>query len=57
MFELYQQDSKEASVAQFMLDPNQFNERAQKDTRLMREYMVTESIQQYRDYYETDGEE
>jgi hypothetical protein len=48
---------KEASVAQFMLDPAAFKPRAVEDTRVFREYMVKESVAQYRDYYESDGEE
>ncbi len=40
-----------------MLDPQNFKARAHDDTRVFREYMVKEAIQQYRDYYETDGEE
>jgi hypothetical protein len=57
LFSLYQQDMKEASVAQFMLDPASFKARAVDDTRVFREYMVTESLAQYRDYYESDNEE
>ena len=30
---------------------------AQEETRPFREYMVTEALQQYRDYYESDEEE
>lgn len=48
---------KESSVAQFMLDPASFKTRALDDTRVFREYMVKESLAQYKDYYETDGEE
>lgn len=48
---------KESSVAQFMLDPASLKNKAEQDTRVFREYMVKESLQQYRDYYETDGEE
>jgi hypothetical protein len=57
LFDLYQQDAKESSIAQFMVDPTKSNLKAQEDTRMMREYMVNESLQQYRDYYETDAEE
>ncbi len=57
LFALYKQDMKEASVAQFMLDPAAFKPRAVEDTRVFREYMVKESLAQYRDYYESDGEE
>ena len=57
LFSLYQQDMKEASFAQFALDPASFKPRAVEDTRVFREYMIKESIAQYRDYYESDGEE
>lgn len=57
LFDLYQQDSKESSIPQYMLDPSKTNFRAQEDTRIMREYMINESLQQYTDYYESDAEE
>lgn len=57
LFSLYQQDMKESSVAQFMLDPASWKPKAVDETRVFRDYMVKESLQQYRDYYETDGEE
>ena len=57
LFALYQQDMKDASVAQFMLDPASFKPHAVEQTRVFREYMVKESLQQYRDYYESDAEE
>lgn len=31
--------------------------RAMDDTKIFREYMVTEALQQYKDYYESDAEE
>ena len=40
LFALYQKDMKEASVAQFMLDPSSFKTRALDETRVFREYMV-----------------
>ena len=40
-----------------MLDPQKYNPKADTDTRIFREYMAKESVQQYRDYYETDSEE
>ena len=40
-----------------MLDPASFKPRAVEDTRVFREYMVQESLAQYRDYYESDSEE
>jgi hypothetical protein len=57
LFELYQKDMKDSSVAQFMLGPTAFATTGETQTRAMREYMVRESLQQYRDYYETDAEE
>lgn len=44
-------------MAQFMLDPANFNATAEKETRIFREYMAEEAQLQYRDYYESDGEE
>jgi hypothetical protein len=40
-----------------MLDTKNFKNKAESDTRAFREYIVEESQLQYRDYYETDGEE
>lgn len=40
-----------------MLDPANYKATAVEKTRIFREYMVQESLQQYKDYYETDGEE
>jgi len=57
LFELYQKDMKETSVAQFMLDPASFKTHAEGETRVFREYMVKEALEQYRDYYESDAEE
>jgi hypothetical protein len=57
LFALYQDDMKDASVAQFMLDPANFKSSAVEKTRVFRDYMVQESMNQYRDYYETDAEE
>ena len=48
---------KETSVAQFMLDPASFKAHAEGETRVFREYMVKEALEQYRDYYESDAEE
>jgi hypothetical protein len=44
LFELFQQDMKENSTAQFMLDPASYKPKAAEDTRVFREYMVQESI-------------
>lgn len=40
-----------------MLDPANLKATAIDSTRPFREYMVQEAVQQYKDYYETDGEE
>jgi len=40
-----------------MLDPANFKNTAIDETKPMREYIVKEALQQYRDYYETDSEE
>jgi hypothetical protein len=57
LFELFTKDAKENSVAQFVLDAENFKAKALDDTRIFREYIVKESLNQYRDYYETDSEE
>lgn len=57
MFELFKKDEKDSSLAQFMLDSEKFRATGEEETRVFREYIVKESIQQYRDYYETDAEE
>jgi len=40
-----------------MLDSGKYNPKATRDTRVHREYIVQEGVQQYRDYYESDKEE
>ena len=40
-----------------MLDPTNFKPTAENETRIFREYMAEEALLQYRDYYESDGEE
>jgi len=44
-------------LAQLANDPSRMREVAKEETRPFREYMVNESVQQYRDYYESDSEE
>ena len=44
LFELYQQDMKENSVAQFMLDPASYKPKAAEETRVFREYMAKEAL-------------
>jgi hypothetical protein len=57
LYELYQRDGIDASTAQFALDWRKYETTALNETAPLREYMVKESIQQYRDYYESDEEE
>lgn len=40
-----------------MLDPSKFKTKALNETREFREYMINEATLQYKDYYESDGEE
>jgi hypothetical protein len=40
-----------------MMDPSKFKKTAHEETRVFREYMLKESKQQYKDYYESDKEE
>lgn len=44
LFELYQKDTKENSLAQLMLDAQRYNPKAENDTRVFREYMAKEAI-------------
>ena len=57
LFDLFVQDQKENSLAQLMLDAEKYNPKAVNETRKFREYMTSEAVKQYRDYYETDAEE
>lgn len=40
-----------------MMDSSKYKGTALAETAIMREYMMQEGVQQYRDYYETDAEE
>jgi hypothetical protein len=55
--DLFASDARDNSIAQLMNDPKRYREVAEEETRPFREYMVNESIQQYKDYYESDAEE
>ena len=55
--DLFESDARDNSIAQMMVDPSRFRDVATEETRPFREYMVNESIQQYKDYYESDDEE
>lgn len=55
--DLLASDARDNSLATLALEPESFREVAKEETRPFREYMVTEAVQQYKDYYESDGEE
>ena len=57
LMDLLTTDARDNSFAQMANDSSRFRDVASEETRPMREYMVSESIQQYRDYYESDDEE
>lgn len=57
LWELFRKDQKDSSVAQLMVDPSNFKDTAIVETKPMREYIIKESLQQYKDYYESDSEE
>jgi len=57
IFELLKSDNRDSSIAQLMSDPENYKTTALNETRPFREYIVKESIQQYKDYYESDDEE
>lgn len=50
-------DERDNSWATLANSPGDFRSVAEEETRPHREYMVNESIQQYKDYYESDAEE
>jgi len=54
---LFIDDNRDNSLAQLASNPTNFRETAKDETRVFREYMVDEGVQQYKDYYETDAEE
>lgn len=57
MYELLQSDARDASIANYVLNPDTARLVADEETRPFREYMVQEAVQQYRDYYEDAPEE
>ncbi len=58
LHELFHQDNIDTSLSSQVLDPTKFgNHLAREETAKIRDYMVDEAERQYRDYYETDGEE
>jgi hypothetical protein len=54
---LFETDARDFSFAKLATNPEVWDNVADKETRPFREYMVKESLQQYRDYYESDDEE
>ena len=52
--DLFASDARDNSIAQLMSDSSKFRNVAEEETRPFREYMVSESVQQYKDYYESD---
>merc|ERR1712147_514226 len=57
LYDLFQSDARDASLATLALDPSSARLVADEETRPFREYMVQEAVQQYKDYYEDDPEE
>lgn len=43
--DIYTRDNKDASVAQFALDPSNYQTTALDETNVHREYMVREAVQ------------
>ena len=57
LYDISKRDEIEASVAQAALDPSSYKTTAMDETNAHREYVVKESVAQYKDYYESDAEE
>ena len=55
--DIYMRESRDNSAAQIALDGSKWRPVAYEETAPIREYMLNEGLQQYRDYYETDAEE
>lgn len=55
--ELFASDARDNSIATLVTQPGKYRAVANDETRPFREYMVNESVQQYKDYYESDEEE
>jgi len=54
---LYAENEKSASIAALLVDTENYKAAADDGTTEIREYMVKEGVQQFRDYYESDAEE
>lgn len=57
LIQLYKEDERASSFAQLVVDDSKYDGHAHLGTNKIREYMVNEGLQQYRDYYEDDEEE
>lgn len=57
MYEMFQTDQRDNSWAQLVNNPDKFDDVAEHETRPFREYMLKESVLQYKDYFESDDEE
>jgi len=57
LLELLKSDDRDSSFAQLMSNVDGYKKTALEETRPFREYIVKESVQQYKDYYESDAEE
>lgn len=57
LHELLVNNERDYGYGQAFTNPNEFKYLAEEETRPFREYMLTESIQQYKDYYQSDDEE
>ena len=57
LFDLFATGARDYSWGQLATNPDAWNDVALQETRPFREYMVKEATQQYRDYFESDGED
>jgi hypothetical protein len=57
LYDLMGTGARDYSWAQLANDPSSWKDVAEIETRPIREYMVKESREQYKDYYESDDEE
>jgi hypothetical protein len=55
--ELFASDARDNSLATLATATEKYRDVATEETRPFREYMVNESVTQYKDYYESDDEE
>lgn len=57
LIKLYKEDERASSFAQMVVDDSKYDGHAHLGTDKIRQYMVDEGLQQYRDYFEDDEEE